>query len=55
MGYFTFFVLFALIICYEAHAQNEDSVTVSLQPIIVTATRMPTDARLVNRSSKQQM
>jgi iron complex outermembrane receptor protein len=50
MGYFTFFVLFALIICYEAHAQNEDSVTVSLQPIIVTATRMPTDARLVNRS-----
>ena len=39
-----------MIICYEAHAQNEDTVSVALQPIVVTANRMPTDARLVNRS-----
>ena len=50
MGYFSFFLLFVLILYCEAHAQNEDSVSVALQPIIVTTNRMPTDARLVNRS-----
>jgi len=50
LRYCSFFFFLALIICYEAHAQNEDSVTVALQPIVITATCIPTNILYVSRS-----
>jgi iron complex outermembrane receptor protein len=50
LRYCPFFLLLALIVCYGTHAQDTDSIAVALQPIVVTANRMPTDARLVNRA-----
>ena len=42
--------LLASILCRNAHAQDADSITVALQPIVVTATRMPTTMLHVSRS-----
>ena len=50
MRYFSFFLFFVLIIYYEAQAQKEDSVTVALQPVVVTANCMPTNMLYVSRS-----
>jgi iron complex outermembrane receptor protein len=50
LRYYLFLLLIALITCYETYAQDADSITVALQPIVVTATRMPTNALYVSRS-----
>ncbi len=50
MRYLIFFPLFIFVNCLTTSAQESDSITVALQPIVVTANRMPTAACFVNRS-----
>ena len=46
----TFLIVFVSIIYCKIHAQDADTVTMELQPLVVTATRMPTNALFVSRS-----
>lgn len=50
MKYIQFRLLFIFIVCSEICAQEKDSVTVALQPVVVTALRMPMNALYINRS-----
>ncbi len=50
LRFYTFFLLLPFIVCYKVKAQDKDSITMALQPIVVTANRMPVNAQSVNRS-----
>jgi len=45
-----FLFLLTLLLSVEAQAQDTDSITMALQPIVVTATRIPTNTLYMNRS-----
>jgi vitamin B12 transporter len=50
MKFFTLLLLFTCSIWLEVTAQENDSIAVSIQPIIVTANRIPTNASYVGRT-----
>jgi vitamin B12 transporter len=50
LRYGIFLLLLTLVNWFETRAQDTDSITVALQPIVVTAHRTPTVIRFVNRS-----
>jgi len=45
-----FLLLYIILLGYKAPAQNKDSITTALQPVIITALRMPANALHVNRT-----
>ena len=50
MRHLRFILFITVTIQFQAYTQEKDSISITLQPIVITANRMPTDARLVNRS-----
>lgn len=50
LRYYQYLLLLFFIIHFETYAQDEDSITVMYEPIIITATRVPTNSLYVSRS-----